>query len=61
MSDDFRQYAAPIAAALIARLPADQKVTPQQAAELFEQVLAELKLTTKAPHARAAARPSAGG
>lgn len=56
MSDDFRQCAAPITAALIARLPPEQLVTPQDAAELFERVLAELRLTNVAPHARQAHR-----
>lgn len=56
MSDDFRQCAALITAALIARLPPEQLVTPQDAVELFERVLAELRLTSVAPHARQAHR-----
>ncbi|MDT7834995.1 hypothetical protein [Aquabacterium sp. OR-4] len=46
MIDDnaLKQPAATITAALIARLPADQEVTPAQAAALFHEVLAAVKV-----------------
>ena len=62
MSDsaDWRAYAAPITAALIARLPPDQVVTPAQAAELFEQVRLALFEQTKAPAKRSTVGPFPG-